>query len=199
MITFIAAVFFLIVTPGPGVLSAAGVGAAFGFKAGLRYITGLAIGQLIVIGMVITGLAALLLAQPTIRIVLLGISTLYLLYLAARSALAGSKVAFIEATSEPGILAGVLLQPINPKAYAVNTTLFLGFPLLENAVAAEILIKLVILHVFWIPIHIGWVWAGGALKRLDLPEKWQRAINIIMAASMLIVVALALWSATSIA
>ena len=37
MLTFAAAVFFLIVTPGPGVLSAAGVGAAYGFRSGLRW------------------------------------------------------------------------------------------------------------------------------------------------------------------
>ena len=199
MLTFFAAVFFLIVTPGPGVLSAAGVGAAYGLGAGMRYITGLCIGQLIVIAMVVSGMAALLLANPTVRLVLLGISTLYLLYLAARIALAGSKVAFIEAQSEPGIMAGVLLQPINPKAYAVTTTLFLGFPMFPDAFVAEILFKLLVLHAIWIPIHIAWVWAGGALQRLDLPESQQRAINFVMAGSMLIVVALALWSALAIA
>ena len=41
MLTFAAAVFFLIITPGPGVLSTAGVGAAFGARAGTRYVLGL--------------------------------------------------------------------------------------------------------------------------------------------------------------
>lgn len=195
MLTFMAAVFFLIVTPGPGVLSAAGVGAAYGFRAGLRYITGLCIGQLIVIVAVVSGLAALVLADPFIRTILLVLSTLYLLYLAARIALAGSKIAFIEAQAEPGIMAGILLQPINPKAYAVNTTLFTGFALYPEAFWLEILWKLVILNAIWIPIHVGWVWAGGALKRMDLPARAQRAINIGMAGSMLFVVALALMSA----
>lgn len=195
MLTFMAAVFFLIVTPGPGVLSAAGVGAAYGFRAGLRYITGLCIGQLIVIVAVVSGLAALVLANPFIRTILLVLSTLYLLYLAARIALAGSKIAFIEAQAEPGIMAGILLQPINPKAYAVNTTLFTGFALYPEAFWLEILWKLVILNAIWIPIHVGWVWAGGALKRMDLPARAQRAINIGMAGSMLFVVALALMSA----
>ena len=44
MFTFSVAVFFLIATPGPGVLSAAGVGAAFGYKSGMAYVTGLFIG-----------------------------------------------------------------------------------------------------------------------------------------------------------
>ena len=194
MLTFAAAVFFLIITPGPGVLSAAGVGAAYGFRAGLRYVAGLCIGQLIVIAAVMTGLATLVLANPVLRTILLVLSTLYLLYLAARIALAGSKIGFIEAQSEPGIVAGILLQPINPKAYAVNTTLFTGFALFPDALWAEFLWKLVILHAIWIPAHVAWVWAGGALKQLDLPEQTQRIINYAMAASMLLVVALALLS-----
>lgn len=198
MVTFLAAVFFLIITPGPGVLSAAGVGAAYGFKAGLRYVTGLCIGQLIVIAAVVSGLSALILAEPIIRIILLGLSTLYLLYLAARIALAGSKIAFITAQSEPGILAGILLQPINPKAYAVNTTLFTGFALYPEAFWVEVLWKVIALNLIWIPIHVGWVWFGGALKRLNMPEPTQRKINYAMAASMLIVVALAVGSAAQI-
>ncbi len=197
MLVFAAAVFFLIVTPGPGVLSAAGVGAAYGFRAGLRYITGLCIGQLIVIALVVSGLAALILAEPLVRGILLTLSVLYLLFLAARIAFAGSKIAFIEAGSEPGVIAGILLQPINPKAYAVNTTLFTGFAIFPEAFWLEVLWKLIILNAIWIPIHIGWVWAGGALKRLDLPIQIQRRINYAMALSMLAVVALAAFSGIS--
>ncbi len=53
----------------------------------------------------------------------------YLIYLAARIAFAGAKIAFIEAKSPPGIIGGVLLQAINPKAYVVNTSLITGFGL----------------------------------------------------------------------
>ena len=194
MLTFAAAVFFLIISPGPGVLSAAGVGAAYGFRAGLRFVAGLCIGQLIVIAMVLTGLTALLLANPAIRIILLALSTAYLLYLAARIAFAGSSISFIEAQKEPGVITGLLLQPINPKAYVVNTTLFTGFALYPEALWAEYAVKLVILNLIWIPIHVGWVWFGVTLHRLDLAERTQRLINYAMAASMLIVVGLALAS-----
>lgn len=196
MLTFTAAVFFLIITPGPGVLSAAGVGAAFGMRAGLRYVLGLCIGQLIVIAMVVSGLSALVLAVPWVRTVLLIASTAYLLYLAARIAFAGSRIAFSPARTAPGIRAGILLQPINPKAYVVNTTLFTGFSLYPGALATEFLLKLIVLNAIWIPIHIGWVWFGHALKQLDLSERAERAINYAMAGSMLVVVVLAVWSAT---
>ncbi len=195
MLGFAAAVFLLIVTPGPGVLSTAGVGAAFGFRAGLAYVTGLFVGTNLVALAVVSGLAALVLGSPLVRTVLLVASTLYLLYLAARIALAGTKVAFIEARGRPGVRAGLLLQIINPKAYAVNTTLFSGFAIFPDAYMAEVGVKFLILNLIWIPIHLGWLLAGAGLQRLDLAERTQRAINIAMALAMLGVVALALRSA----
>ncbi|KMK68260.1 LysE family translocator [Puniceibacterium sp. IMCC21224] len=192
MITFAFAVLFLIITPGPGVLSTAGVGAGYGFRAGFRYLTGLFIGTNIVAFGVITGLAAVVLSVPVIRWVLMGASLLYLLYLAARIAFAGARVAFIAAGSAPGIGAGLLLQAINPKAYAVNTTLFAGFPYAPDNLLFETATKLLIANAIWIPIHLGWLWAGASLHRLNLSDRAQRRINYAMAASMLAVVILAL-------
>lgn len=194
MLTFAAAVFFLIITPGPGVLSAAGVGAAYGMRSGLRYVLGLFIGNNLVILAVVSGLAALVLANPVVRTVLFALSTAYLLYLALRIALAGSKLAFIPAQKEPGVMAGILLQPINPKAYAVNTALFSGFAIMPDAMMAEVIWKLLIANAIWVPIHVIWVWFGVRLKALDLEPTRQRMINFAMAASMLLVVGLAVWS-----
>ena len=191
MLTFALAVFFLIITPGPGVLSLAGVGAAFGFKHGSRYLLGLFIGTNLVCLSVITGLAAVMLADERVRTVFYVVSVGYLLYLALRIALAGSKLAFIERAAPPGVKGGILLQAVNPKAYAVNTALFAAFAFLPGQPGLEVVIKLVILNVIWTAIHFLWLWAGITLKRLDLPETRQRAINVAMAISMVIVVALA--------
>ncbi|WP_137700683.1 LysE family translocator [Marimonas lutisalis] len=192
MLTFAAAVFFLIITPGPGVLSTAGVGSGYGFRAGLRYVLGLFIGTNLVALAVITGVAAIVLSVPVIRIVLMVASTAYLLYLATKIAFAGSKIAFIEAKTAPGVTAGILLQAINPKAYAVNTTFFAGFPFAPDNLMFETLAKLVISNAIWIPIHLGWLFAGATLHRLNLSEDAHRRINYLMAASMLAVVVLAI-------
>ena len=194
MLTFAAAVFFLIITPGPGVLSAAGVGAAYGMRSGLRYVLGLFIGNNLVILAVISGLAALILGNPLVRTILFALSTAYLLYLAARIAFTGSNLAFAPAQTEPGVVNGILLQPINPKAYAVNTALFSGFAIMPDALVAEAIWKLLIVNAIWIPIHIVWVWFGVRLKQLDLAPHRQRRINYAMAASMLLVVGLAIAS-----
>ena len=195
MLTFAAAVILLIITPGPGVLTTAGFGAAYGFKPSLRYVLGLFLGTNMVMLAVISGLAAILLSIPWLRTILMVASVCYLLYLAARISLAGSRIAFIEAKSPPGIGGGLLLQAMNPKAYAVNTSLITGFNFAPDNPVFEVVAKALIINTIWIPIHLAWLWAGVMLHRLDLPERTHRAINIAMALSMLGVVALATWSA----
>ena len=191
MLTFALAVFFLIVTPGPGVLSLAGVGAAFGYRDGARYLGGLVVGTNLVCLAVITGLAAAMLADPRVRLVFTLASTAYLAWLAFRIAFAGTRIAFISKPNPPGVRGGILLQAINPKAYAVNTVFFSGFAFLQQSPALEITVKLLILNALWLVIHAFWLWLGVTLRRLDLAPGRQRAINMAMAASMLIVVALA--------
>lgn len=192
MLTFAAAVFFLIVTPGPGVLTTAGVGSGFGWGPGLRFLGGLFVGTNAVALVVISGLWAVVVAEPVIRTVMAVASLLYFVWLAAKIALAGGgRVAFIEAERAPGFGNGLALQFINPKAYAVNTLLFTEFPFYPESLWVEAAMKLVVVNAIWVPIHLGWLGAGVWLRRLDLPPRVQRAINIGMAASLIAVVALA--------
>ena len=194
MLTFAIAVFFLLITPGPGVLTTAGVGSGFGYAAGLRVLSGLFVGTNLVAIAVVSGLAAVELAVPEIRIATTWASVAFFVWLAAKIALSGATVGFIEAAKAPGFVNGVLLQFINPKAYAVNTTLFFGFPFLTDAPAWEVALKFLIINAIWIPVHLIWLRAGVSLKRLNLAPRIQRAINIAMALSLLAVVGLAAWS-----
>ncbi|MEJ6708021.1 MAG: LysE family translocator [Amylibacter sp.] len=194
MINFILACLFILSTPGPGVLSTAGLGAAYGFRAGLAYIAGLLIGSNLVMFAVVSGLATLVFQFNGLRIALLIASTAYLLYLAARIAFAGSKVAFIRAEKQPGFWAAVTLQIINPKAYVVGTTMFSGFSIYPDALVTEVIVKMIILNTIWIPVHFAWLYAGASLKKLNLTDTTQKAINIFMALAMLAVVGLAAFS-----
>jgi len=194
MLAFCLAVLLLLVTPGPGVLSTAGVGAAFGFNAGLRYVTGLFIGTNLVALIVVSGLAAIILASSWARNTLLVLSAIYLLYLAVRIAFAGKQIAFITATEKPGLRAGLLLQLVNPKAYAVNMTWFTGFALFPGALVSETLFKFLVINLIWIPIHLLWLAAGNAVNQLDLSPKTHFLINCAMALAMVVVVALAIFS-----
>ena len=193
MLAFALAVFLLIITPGPGVLSAAGVGSAFGYRPGLSYVAGLWLGNNLVALAVVSGLAAILFSVPWLRTGLLLASTAYLLYLAARIAFSGSKIAFIRAEIPPGFWGGLALQAINPKAYVVHTTLMSSFAFMPQNLTLEIILKFLVMNAIWIPIHLVWLWAGVALNRLDLDPRTHRTINIIMALAMLSVVGLAIF------
>ncbi len=188
---FAGAIFGLVITPGPGVLTTAGTGSGFGFRAGLRFLAGLWIGNNLVGLAVVSGLAATLFAIPYLRGVLIAATAVYIVYLALKIGFAGSKIAFIHSERPLGILNGVLFQFINPKAYAVNTFLFSGFPIWPASFLTETAIKFAVFNVVWIPIHFIWLYAGVSLRRLDLPQKTQRRINAAMAISMLLVVGLA--------
>ena len=194
MISFALAVVFLILTPGPGVLTTAGFGAAYGFRRSLAYVLGLFIGTNLVMLAVISGFAAVLLSLPWLRIVLVLASLGFLLYLAAKIAFAGAKIAFIAATAPPGIIGGVLLQIVNPKAYAVNTSLITGFNYAPDAVVFELVTKVLIASAIWIPIHLLWLWAGVRVHELNLSNARQRLINVGMALALLTVVALSVVS-----
>ena len=192
MLTFAITVFLLIFTPGPGVLSTAGFGAAYGYKKSLRYVFGLFLGTNLVFLAVATGLIAILLSIPSLRIFLLILSTFYLFYLASKIALAGSNIAFIKAKSPPGIISGVLLQAINPKAYVVNTTLVSGFAFYQSSFAIELVIKFFIMNSIWIPLHLLWLYVGTVLHELNLSIKNQRIINLMMSLSMVLVVVISI-------
>ena len=193
MIAFALAFFLLLITPGPGVLSLAGVGAAFGWRQGISYLSGLFIGNNLVCIAVISGLATVMLTTPLIRTLLLIASAAYLSYLAFKIAFAGAKIAFIQ-MSKPGLLSGLTLQLINPKAYAVNTTLFSGFAFYPDSFFVETALKLLIANVIWIALHMLWLYAGVRVNRLELPARTQRLINMLMAICLLAVVVLSIWS-----
>ena len=122
----------------------------------------------------------------------------YLGYLALRIALAGARIAFIQ-TDAPGFLAGVTLQFINPKAYAVNTTLFTSFAFYPQNFAVETGLKLVIMNIISLPLHLLWLHAGVKLNSLNLPPRTQRMINMAMAGCLLAVVVLSVWSVRALA
>ena len=192
MLTFAISVFLLIVTPGPGVLSTAGFGAAYGFKQSLRYVFGLFLGTNLVFLAVASGLIAVLLSVPSLRIFLLFLSTCYLFYLASKIALAGSNIAFIKAKAPPGITSGVLLQAINPKAYVVNTTFVSGFAFYQSSFAIELIIKFFIINAIWIPLHLLWLYAGTVLHDLNLSNRNQRIINLMLSFSMIAAVVISI-------
>ena len=193
MLEFAAALVLILGTPGPGVLSLAAVGSAFGAREGLIYGTGLFVGFNMVMAAAAAGLAVVLQANPALRLLFVALSSAYLLWLAWRVARAGGTVGFGAAENAPGFGGAILLQVANPKAYAVGTFIFAFQTALSGW--SEIAVKFLVLNAIWVPIHLLWLWAGVSLRRLDLAPATQRRINLGMALALVAVVVIAAWSA----
>ena len=78
---------------------------------------------------------------------------------------------FLKSQDIPGITHGVMLQLVNPKAYIVNLTFIQVLLFSCKLLVLEILIKLIITNLIWIPIHLIWLYAGVLLYEMPLSEK----------------------------
>ena len=190
MLSFTAALLLIMLTPGPAVLTAAGFGASYGFRRSAGFVFGLLIGANLILLAVVTGFAAVLFSVPWLRLVLVAASLGFLLYLASKIALAGVKLAVISSSRPPGIIGGILIQTVNPKAYAVMTSMVTGFNYAPDAVGFELTTKILIANAIWLPMHFLWLWAGVQLHGLNLSDRTQRWINFIMAGGLVVAVVL---------
>ena len=194
MLTFTIAIFLMIITPGPGVLSLAATGSGFGWKAGVLYLAGLFIGTNTVLVFVVSGFKGFLFEIPWVEPVFLIISLSYLTWIAWRIASAGNEIKFKKSKNEPTFFEAIFLQIINPKAYLVNGILFAGFPLKNFSLQQEVLIKALIINLVWIPVHFFWLWLGIKLRQWGLNKGKQAIVNKVMAFCLLVVIGLAAFS-----
>ena len=171
MITYIIISFLMMVTPGPGVLSLAGVGAGFGWKVGMMYLIGLFFGTNGVALLVVLGFKQFLFEIDGVEITFLLLSLSYLSFLSWRIATSDNKTGFKQSLKAPRLYEGIFLQFVNPKAYVVQGHLFVVLSLGMASYSTEIIFKFIIVNSIWIPIHLLWLWLGISLK------KWSLAVN----------------------
>ncbi len=190
---FLAAAFALAGSPGPNTLSLAAVGAAFGARRGLSYLTGLTLGMLIVIALVGTGIAGLLLAVPGAAPVITGLAAAYFIYLAWRIATAPPLSNSGTEAKPPSWMAAAFVSLANPKAYAAMAAMFSGFVLVGESALGDGLAKAVVLFGVIISVNIIWLYAGSALTPWFRSPKSSRIINVCFSAALLISVAAAVF------
>ena len=189
MFTFVLAVLVLAATPGPALLSIVAVGSAFGYKQGIKYVVGALAGANIVIFMVICGFAVLLAKFSGLRAMLTGFSACYLVYIAWQIATAPNVLNDNENVKIVGLIDGVLIQILNPKAYAVALALFFGFPFSNHSFVIETLTKLLIINGIFIPAYLLWLLFGVKLRELKLSRRKAKLVNWTLAILMLLAVA----------
>ncbi len=151
-------------TPGPANMALLATGARFGFRAALPFVAGVALGKQLVIWPVGFGLMQLGARAPWVFETLKWVSAAYIIWLAW-------KVANLRlgqgnpAAAAPGFGAGLIVHPLNPKAWAMIVAGFTGFvapgtdPLIATATIAAILLGTQVL------LHPVWTLAGDGIAR----------------------------------
>ena len=142
-------------TPGPANMALMATGARFGFRAALPFVGGVVLGKQLVVWPVGFGLMQLADSAPWVFTTLKYLSAAYIFWLAW-------KVARLRLSSErdmgraPGFIAGLVVHPLNPKAWAMIVGGFTAFvgpatsPFIATLSIAGILLACqVVLHPLW--------------------------------------------------
>ena len=192
LVGFIIAALALAGSPGPGTLSLAATGAAFGARRGMPYMTGIDVGMAGVIAITASGVVGVLLAVPGATPVIAALAGAYFLYLAYRIATAPPLSESSEERSPPSFAAGVALSLVNPKGYAAMAALFSGFVLVRERLGVDVAAKFVVLAAIIIAVNLAWLTAGAALTRFFRDPKTNRVINVTFAVLLIASVGVAL-------
>ncbi len=142
-------------TPGPANMALLSTGARYGFRAALPFVAGVALGKQLVIWPVGFGLMGLASSAPWVFETLKYVSAAYIIWLAWKVANLRLGPADAE-SSVPGFVAGLIVHPLNPKAWAMIVAGFTGFvapgtdPLTATAtIGAVLLATQIVLHPLW--------------------------------------------------
>ncbi|WP_415920459.1 LysE family translocator [Tateyamaria sp. SN6-1] len=150
-------------TPGPANMALLATGARFGFRRALPFVAGVALGKQFIIWPVGFGLMELADRAPWVFQTLKWVSAAYIIWLAWK--VANLRLATGGDAQAPGFAAGLIVHPLNPKAWAMIVAGFTGFvapgtdPLIATATIGGILLGAQVL------LHPIWTLAGDRIAR----------------------------------
>ncbi|MHA6261829.1 LysE family translocator [Arenibacterium sp. CAU 1754] len=151
-------------TPGPANMALLSTGARFGFRAALPFVLGVVLGKQLIIWPIGFGLMELADRAPWVFETLRWVSAAYIMWLAWK--VANLRLSPGQATGiAPGFMAGLVVHPLNPKAWAMIVAGFTGFvgadasPFIATATIASVLL------ICQLALHPIWTLAGDRIAR----------------------------------
>lgn len=167
-------------TPGPANMALLTTGARYGLGAALPFVAGVVLGKQLIIWPVGFGLMELADRAPLVFQMLKWASLSYMLWLAWR--IANLKLDPQRKDTAPGFWAGLVVHPLNPKAWAMILAGFTGFVAPGTpALQATLVISLCLLGC-QIVLHPLWTWGGERLARSVAGTRVERGLMLGLAA-----------------
>lgn len=148
-------------TPGPANLALMTTGAAHGLRAALPFVAGVALGKQLIIWPIGFGLMELAVRYPSAFAALKWVSAGYIIWLAWR--VTRMRLGDRGAARAPGFMAGLIVHPLNPKAWAMITTGFTAFVAPGTSALAATATIAAILLATQVVLHPVYTWGGSVI------------------------------------
>ena len=192
-LSFIPFAFSQVATPGPANMAMMATGARFGFRAALPFVAGVILGKQLIIWPIGYGIMEVASQVPLLFEILKFLSALYIIWLAWR--VANMRLSSGEPSLDaPGFWSGLLVHPLNPKAWAMILVGFTNFVESDTTtfyatlyIAASLLIIQIICH----PI---WTLFGDRIAKFIIGKKYERVFMWFLALVTVIFVLMALFA-----
>ena len=178
-------------TPGPANMVLLSTGAKYGLKKAIPFVLGVIFGKQLIIWPIGFGLIGVISNMPMVFIFLKVISAAYILWLSYKIANLRLDIKDLSGTP-PGFLAGLIVHPLNPKAWGMIITGYTSFVSNEMSMLSAILTISIILLFSQIVLHPLWCWGGQRLALLVKGKSYERYLMWILASLTLISVFYAL-------
>lgn len=177
-------------TPGPANMAMMATGARFGFRRALPFVFGVLLGKQFIIWPIGFGLMELAQSAPVIFETLKWASAAYICWLAWKVAnLRLDKDKSVDAP--PGFLAGLIVHPLNPKAWAMITGGFTNFVDPGAPALQATLIIAICLFGLQAVLHPIWTFSGDRIAKTVAgtpAEPWlMRGLALLVVGSVLFV------------
>ncbi|MFC6638215.1 LysE family transporter [Sulfitobacter sp. JBTF-M27] len=168
-------------TPGPANMALMATGARFGFRAALPFVAGVALGKQLIIWPIGFGLMELAARAPWVFETLKYLSAAYIIWLAWK--VANMRLGQGRDTgTAPGFAAGLIVHPLNPKAWAMIVGGFTAFVSPQTSALTATATIAAVLLTCQIIMHPLWTLAGDAIARTVAGTQWEPYLMWTLAA-----------------
>jgi threonine/homoserine/homoserine lactone efflux protein len=170
-------------TPGPNNTMLLSSGVNYGYRRTLPHIAGVTIGYAIMFAAIALGLGRVFIVQPTLYTALKVASSIYLLWLAWRTATAAAPVEGAAQNPPLTFLQAALFQWVNPKGVILAIAASANF-LDPDSLAADLPAMLVLLIVMSSASASTWTLFGQGLRRFLSEPRRLKLFNRVMALAL---------------
>jgi threonine/homoserine/homoserine lactone efflux protein len=168
-------------SPGPNNVLLASSGVQVGLRRSVPLGFGIVAGMTLLLAISALGLGALVHAEPSIRIAMKAVGSVYLVWLSLKIARAGAlDLETSEQLSRRGFMAGFVNTLLNPKGWTMALSAAAGYTALASSASGLALTLALVFAATFVPNWFLWCGGGQAVSRALRTERDWRIANVAL-------------------